>query len=71
MSGIFLGPVRFWLLWLLLLVALYLCGTYVLHVREFVSFIFIVLGLAVGTVLFVLLSHKNGERVTREPFDDD
>lgn len=71
MSEFFLGPIRYWLLWVLLVVALYLCGTYVLHVREFVSFIFIVLALALGSVVFVVISHKGHERVTREPFDED
>lgn len=71
MSGIFLGPLRYWLIWLLLVAVLYLCGRYVLHVREFVSFIFLVLALAIGAVVFVLTSYRAGERVTREPLDED
>lgn len=71
MSAIFLGPWRYWLIWLVLVAALFACGRYILHVREFISFIFIVLALAAAAVAFVLTTHRRGERVTREPIDEE
>jgi len=74
MSGwraIFIGPLRYWLMWPVIVAVLYACGRQVLHVRDFVSFIFVVLVLAAAVVVFVVMSYRPGERVTREPFPED
>jgi len=68
---IFIGPLRYWLLWPAIVAVLYLCGQQVMHVRHFVPFIFVVLALAAAAVLFVLATYRPGERVTREPIADD
>jgi hypothetical protein len=70
MRNIFLGPLRYWLIWPVLVVILFACGKYGLHVRSFVPFIFVVLAISVAAILFVVLSYRPDERVTRDPMED-
>lgn len=41
------------------------------HVREFVTFQFTVLALAVIIVAVIMVVYKPGERATREPLEDE
>ena len=54
-----------------MVLALWGIGWNHLHTSEFNSFIFLVLALSVGSVLFVLFTYRKGERLTREPFEED
>jgi hypothetical protein len=40
-------------------------------VRDFVPFLFAVLGLAAAVVAVIVFTYRPGERITREPFDDE
>jgi hypothetical protein len=69
LSRIFLGPVRFWLLWVAVLAALYFAGEAQLHVTSFPLFLALLGGLALVSVLYVVITGRGGERITREPID--
>ncbi len=71
MKGIFLGKPLHWLLWAAILAVLYLLGSLRLHTRDFNFFAVIVLALTAATVLIIVLTHKKGERITRDPFEED
>ena len=71
MKHIFLGRPIYWALLAVIAVGLWAMGWKHLHTSEFNSFIFLVLGLAAAGVLFVLLTYRKGERITREPFEDE
>ena len=71
MKGIFLGKPLHWLLWAAILAALYVLGELRLHTRDFNLFAVIVLALAAAAVLVIVLTHKKGERITRDPFEED
>ncbi len=42
-----------------------------LHTRDFNLFAVIVLALAAAAVLIIVLTHQKGERITRDPFEED
>ncbi|MEQ9643340.1 MAG: hypothetical protein RIM84_25190 [Alphaproteobacteria bacterium] len=69
-NNLFIGPWRYWLLWVAVVGALFALGRYGVHVRHFVPFSFAVLGIGAAAVVFVLATYKRDERVTREPFDE-
>jgi hypothetical protein len=71
MKAVFLGRPLYWLLWAVIVGGLYLLGTLRLHTRDFNLFILIVLALAAASVLVVVWTYRKGERITREPFDED
>jgi hypothetical protein len=69
MRDIFLGPFRFWAIWIVVLGALYLAGTEQLHVTSFPWFLALLAGLAAAGVLGVVFTTREGERVTRDPIE--
>lgn len=71
MRGVFLGRPLHWALWLVVIAVLALLGRQSQHVRDFVPFVFVVLGLAAAAVAVIVLTHRHGERVTREPLEDE
>jgi len=71
MKEIFLGKPLHWLIWAVILGLLYLLGALRLHTRDFNLFILIVLALAVASVLLIVLTYKKGERITRDPFEEE
>ena len=71
MKGIFLGKPLHWLLWVAILGLLVALGSQKLHAREFNLFTFIVLAVTAASILSIVLTYRKGERITREPFDDD
>lgn len=70
MRGVFLGRPLHWALWLVVIAVLALLGRQSQHVRDFVPFVFAVLGLAAAAVTVIVVTHRHGERVTREPLED-
>lgn len=71
MQEIFLGRPIYWLLAAFVTAALAALGYFQQHVREFVTFQFAVLGLAVLVVVVILAAYKPGEQITREPLDPE
>lgn len=71
LRDIFLGPVRFWLLWVVVVAVLGIAGRMQLHVFDFRMFLLVLIGLAAGSVAVIVLTRRPGERVTREPLDED
>ncbi|MPY70674.1 MAG: hypothetical protein GEU92_11360 [Alphaproteobacteria bacterium] len=69
MRGIFIGPFRFWAIWIAVLGALYLAGGEQLHVTSFAWFLVLLVGLAAAGVLAVVFTTRRGERVTRDPIE--
>ncbi len=63
MKGVFLGKPLHWLLWAAILAVLYLLGSLRLHTRDFNLFALI--------VLVIVLTYKKGERITRDPFEEE
>ena len=71
LGEIFLGKPWHWLLWAVIVAVLYWLGSQSLHVRSFVPFLLILLALAGGSFLAVLWTYRKGERITREPFEEE
>jgi hypothetical protein len=71
MSRIFLGKPLHWLIWAVNLAVLAVLGWYRLHTRDFNLFFAILLALAAISVVVILRSYRKGDRITREPFEDD
>jgi hypothetical protein len=71
MKEIFLGKPLYWLIWAVVLGLLYALGELRLHTRDFNLFILIVLALAAVSVFVIVSTYKKGERVTREPFEEE
>ena len=71
MKDVFLGKPLHWLIWAVILGLLYMLGALRLHTRDFNLFIVIVLALAAASVLLIVLTYKKGERITRDPFEDE
>jgi asparagine N-glycosylation enzyme membrane subunit Stt3 len=70
-KDLFLGRPLHWLLWAIILGGLALLGALRLHTRDFNLFALIVLALAAFGVLVVVATYRKGERITRDPFEDD
>ena len=71
LGEIFLGKPWHWLLWAVIIAVLFWLGSQSLHVRSFVPFLLTLLVLAAGSVLLVVSSYRKGERLTREPFEEE
>lgn len=70
-GNLFIGRPVYWGLLGVLIAILAWLGFTQQHVRDFVPFQFAVLGLAAAAVAAVVLLYRPGERVTREPIEDD
>ncbi len=64
---IFLGKPIHWLPWPILAVLFVWMNKVHLHVTRFNTFSFVLLGVAVVVVGFLLFTTRRGEQVTREP----
>lgn len=71
LSSLFIGRPIYWILIIAIVAALAVLGLNQMHVKNFVPFQFIVLGIAVAAVAIVLAVYKPGERATRDPLDQD
>lgn len=69
LNEVFLGKRSHWALWVLVAAVLYVAGQYYVHVRWFAWFSLLVLALSAGVVLYLVITHRPGERITREPFE--
>ncbi len=69
--NLFLGRPVYWLLAAFVTAALAGLGYFQQHVKEFVTFQFAVLGLAVLVVVVILKAYQPGEQITREPLDPE
>jgi hypothetical protein len=70
LNQLFLGKPLHWLLWLMIAGVLWWLGSISFHVRHFIPFCFILLALAGTSVVVILMSYREGDRITREPFDE-
>ena len=73
LQELFIGRGIYWALVVSVVILLALLGVNEYHVRNFVLFQFLVLGLAILVVTFIILTYRPGERITREslgPIDD-
>jgi NADH:ubiquinone oxidoreductase subunit K len=71
MSRIFLGKPLHWLLLAVNLAVLAVLGWQRLHTRDFNLFFVILLALAAVSVLVILRGYRKGDRITRDPFEDE
>lgn len=71
MGGIFIGPLRHWLLLAAILLLLWVMGANQFHITHFKLFLAALFGLSVLTLLVILLTYRRGERITRDPPDDE
>ncbi len=71
MKRIFIGPLLYWLLWVAVVAVLWTMGVNKMHTIEFHAYIAILGALSAGFVLTVVLTYRKGERITRDPFEDD
>ncbi len=71
LSALFIGRPIYWAVAAAVIAALAVLGAKQMHVKEFVSFQFIVLGIAILAVAIVLAVYKPGERATRDSLDPD
>jgi hypothetical protein len=68
---LFIGKPIHWVLLVAMAGVLVWLGHAKLHVRFFNQFSFIILGMTAAALLFIIVSYRKGERVTREPLDED
>lgn len=70
MNRLFLGPPRFWLIWIVVTGVLHFMGDRYLHVSAYGQFLAVLGTLGLGAVLWVVFGTRKGERITREPIED-
>ncbi|WP_425403761.1 hypothetical protein [Hwanghaeella sp.] len=71
LSNLFIGRPVYWILAAAIIVGLAVLGINQMHVKSFVPFQFIVMGIAAVAVAVVLVVYKPGERATRDPMNPD
>ncbi|GAB4241105.1 MAG: hypothetical protein Kow0032_29120 [Methyloligellaceae bacterium] len=71
LSDVFIGRPVYWAIWAVIIAILATLGLDAQHVKNFVPFQFVVLGLAAAAVAAILFLYRPGERLTREPLDAD
>lgn len=69
MADIFIGKAWHWGLLVLAFVLLGVVGVFYMHTYAFNTFTTICLAIGLVVVLAVVLTHKPGERITREPIE--
>lgn len=69
MQSLFLGKLSHWLMLIVIAAVLWAAGHYHLHVVHFNVFVSIVLLLSALTVALIVLRHRAGDAVMREPLD--
>ncbi len=55
---------------MIIIAVLWLFGNAYMHVRWFPTFIMLLLALSAFCVVFVVVTHRKGEAITREPFEE-
>lgn len=71
MRGLFLGKPLHWLLIVAIVALLYWFGATQFHRMDYPGFLFSMLGLSAAAVAIVVATSRRGDRITREPLDDD
>jgi pheromone shutdown protein TraB len=71
MRNIFIGRPAYWLLWVIVIGVLSAAGSALLHTHNFSLFIGLLVALSTGCVVTIIITYRDGERITREPIDDD
>lgn len=71
LSNFFIGRPIYWVLIVAVVAALAFLGMLQMHVRNFVPFQFIVLGISILSVAVVLAAYKPDERATRDPLNPE
>jgi len=71
MSRIFLGKPIHWLIFVIIMGVLAWLGFGLVQTRNFHLFLIVLVALVAGSVAAIMLTTKNSDRVTREPFEDD
>ena len=71
MRDIFLGKPIHWLLWVVIFGVLFALGRNYFHTNNFNLFILVLVALSTACVLTIFATYRKGDRITREPFDED
>ena len=71
MKKLFLGKPIHWLLWVIIVGVLSALGRNYFHTNNFTLFILILAALATASVATIFATYRKGDRITREPFEDD
>ncbi len=71
MRKIFLGKPFHWLVLAIVLGALWYMGATLLQTRNFHLFMVILLALTAGAMIAMIATSRKGDRLTREPFEND
>jgi hypothetical protein len=70
-SEIFVGPLRHWLLAAIALGVMWWMGATQLHTHNFKLYLTILFALSLVIVGTFILGHRKGERITRDPLEED
>lgn len=71
MKKLFLGKPIHWAMIVAVVAALYWLGAKRFHLLEYNTFLFMLLGIAVGCVVLVVATYREGDRVTRDSLDEE
>lgn len=71
MKALFLGKKLHWAAIVAIVAALYWLGSNQFHRVDYPAFLFAVLGIAVAAIIAIILTTRRGDRVTREPLEDE
>lgn len=71
MNGVFLGKPVHWVVIVALVACGWSAGLLRLHFTDFNLFVIAALAISVAALLAVLRTSRPGERVTRDPIEDD
>lgn len=69
MRSLFLGKPVHWLMLIIVAAILWAAGQFHLHVVHFNAFVVVVALLSLATVALVVLRHRPGDAVMRDPLD--
>ena len=71
MKNLFIGKPLHWLIVALAIGGLYWLGAGQFHRVNYTGFLFVVIGIAATCVLIVLVTYRRGDRITRDPLEDE
>lgn len=71
MKKLFLGKPIHWLLWVVIVGVLFSLGRIHFHTNNFTLFILVLAALSTACVATIIATYRKGDRITREPFEDD
>ena len=71
MRRIFIGPLRHWLVLIGMLGILWIMGANQFHTSDFRLFLLTLIGLSIIALAVITLGYRGGERITRDPLDEE